>query len=322
MLNKMEKIYTLYYFLRLISCNPIRTCKFILKSIYHQIKSIVENPKQIKSLTETEKYDVTQESLSIIIFNDRSAKYKSHNLPSPLIVSLTSYALRFPTLPLTLKCLLTQTMKANKLLLWIAHEDKQCLTNDILKLQELGLEIDYCQDMGPFTKIIPTLESYSDHFIVTADDDIYYWPTWLEELVTSWNGSKHDIVAHRVHKIRLNEKNLPTEYHKWTLDHPLTQTPSPLNFATGVGGVFYPIGALHSNVLNKDAFMQLCPRADDVWLYWMSRLNGSMARLTNTSNKIIYWPESQRLNLWSDNFTNRANDIYIKNMIDEYGFIL
>lgn len=284
------------------------------------MRSIVDNPKQIESLTETEKYETTQESLSIIIFNDRTVGCKSHNLPAPLIVSLTSYALRFPTLPLTLKCLLSQTMKANKLLLWIAHEDKQYLSNDILKLQELGLEIDYCQDIGPFTKIIPTLENYPDHFIVTADDDLYYWPTWLEELVTSWDGNKHDIVAHRVHKIRLNENNLPMEYSKWNLDDLNTQMSSPLNFATGVGGVFYPPGAFHVDVLKRDVFLRLCPKADDVWLYWMSRLNGSMARRSNTNNNIISWPYSQRTNLWSENLTNRKNDGYIKAMIDEFGF--
>lgn len=315
-----SKFKVLYVFLFFLLRRPLKMFKFIFKSTFHQIKTIVDNPKQIESLTDTEKYETTQNSLSIIIFNDRSVGYKSHDLPAPLIVSLTSYALRFSTLPLTLKCLLSQTMKPDKILLWIAHEDKQYLTNDILKLQEVGLEIGYYQNIGPFTKIIPTLEAYPDHFIVTADDDAYYWPVWLEEMVLTWNGNINNIIAHRVHKIRLNENDLPIEYNKWDFDSFNTQMTSPLNFATGLAGVFYPPGTFHPDVLKRDMFLQLCPKADDVWLYWMSRLNGSMVRRTNTHNKTIPWPLSQKSNLFSENVKNKSNDKYIKAMIYEYGF--
>jgi len=310
----------IYSFLFLFLKKPVKSIKFILKSLFHQMGSIVENFKQIESLTDTEKYETTQDSLSIIIFNDRSVDCKSHNLSAPLIVSLTSYALRFSTLPLTLKCLLTQSMKPDKLLLWIAHEDKKCLTHDILKLQEFGLEIDYCPDIGSFKKIIPTLKKYPDHFIVTADDDLYYWPTWLEGLVTTWNGNIHDIVAHRVHKIRVNKYNFPLEYHKWSLDDTDTQKASPLNFATGCGGSFYPPGTFHGDILKVHDFQQLCPKADDVWLYWMSRLNKSMVRRTSNNYSIIFWPGSQRIKLCESNLYQNRNDVYIKAMIDKYGF--
>ena len=50
---------------------------------------------------------------------------KKHQLPAPLIVSLTSYPVRFKTLPKTLKCLLNQSIIPDKIILWIAYEDKK-----------------------------------------------------------------------------------------------------------------------------------------------------------------------------------------------------
>jgi hypothetical protein len=72
---------------------------------------------------------------------------KPHELRSPLIISLTSYPARFDKLPLTLKCLLSQSMAADRIILWIAYQDKSSLTPGILELQTTGLEIAYCDDL-------------------------------------------------------------------------------------------------------------------------------------------------------------------------------
>jgi len=83
---------------------------------------------------------------------------KPHGLQSPLIISLTSYPARFSKLPLTLKCLLSQNMAADRIILWIAHQDKSALTPAILELQNAGLEIEYCDNLRSYKKIIPTLQ--------------------------------------------------------------------------------------------------------------------------------------------------------------------
>jgi hypothetical protein len=43
-----------------------------------------------------------------------------HNLPGELIVSLTSYPDRFPTLHKTVRSLLSQDMLADRTILWVA----------------------------------------------------------------------------------------------------------------------------------------------------------------------------------------------------------
>ena len=290
-----------------------------MKSLFHQIRNIVENPCQIKSLTDSEKANAWESTVSGILSSNQPLDPKPHDLPGPLIISLTSYAPRFPTLPLTLRCLLSQTMKPDKIMLWIAHEDKDNLTSEILTLRTSGLEIEFCSDIGSYKKIIPTLQNYPDHFIITADDDIYYWPTWIEELITSWSDRKQDIVAHIVHRINLSDNQLPLEYHKWKLDYTNAYDPSPLNFATGAGGVLYPPKIFHHDILDIHAFQSLCKNADDVWLYWMSSLNGSMVRRTLSKRKIQSWPSTQEKGLYRYNVIH-GNDNAIKAMIKTYGF--
>jgi hypothetical protein len=46
----------------------------------------------------------------------------------------------------------------------------------------------------------------------------------------------------------------------------------------GVGGVLYPPGILHSEVVNAGVFLNICPTADDIWFKAMSLLKGVACR--------------------------------------------
>ncbi len=313
------KLQILGRFLSVFGSSPLRTSKYLTTALFHQITTIVEQPEQIRSLTDSQRAQAWEKTVNGIVSHNKPLQVSPHDLPSPLIVSLTSYRRRFSRLHLTLRCLLAQTMRPDRLLLWVSHEDNNHLTPEILELREAGLEICASEDMGPFTKIIPTMQAHPGHFVVTADDDLYYWPTWLEELVTAWSGRTSDIVAHRVHRIRLDQQGLPLPYHQWSLDDPATTESSTLNFATGVGGVFYPPGTLHPDVTNVEAFRRLCGKADDVWLYWMARMNGSIARRTKSNRRVLLWPDTQGTALFKNNVA-QGNDEFIKAMIAEYGF--
>jgi FkbM family methyltransferase len=245
---------------------------------------------------------------------------KKHNLPSPVIISLTSYPARFNTLHLTLKCLLSQSIAPDRVILWIAHQDKNALTPAILQLQKSGLEIAYCDDLRSYKKIIPTLINFPDHFIVTADDDAYYWTSWLEELVSTYQQNTNNVIFHRGHRMILGQDGLPLPYSKWEL-HTQRIDASPLNFQTGFGGVLYPPNTFHKEVIGVDTLMKLCPLADDIWLYWMMRLNGVVARKVPLTHNLYHWADTQQTALWRKNKSQGGNDILIKNMLEHYGNI-
>jgi hypothetical protein len=240
--------------------------------------------------------------------------------------------MRFKTLALTIKCLLSQTVAPDAVLLWIAEDDREAVPADVLALQRAGLTIVYTQDLGSFKKIIPALRRFPNAFIATADDDVYYWPTWLEELVNAYSLVRREILCHRVNRIRLGRDGLPLPYTQWDFEYKGTEA-SPLVFPTGVGGVLYPPGHLHPDVLDEATFRALCPSTDDAWLYWMALRYGSqfrrtplgcaIARRQRTSPRFSMtpWPGSQKVSLWRANVRQGGgNDVQIRNLIERFGF--
>lgn len=244
---------------------------------------------------------------------------RPHFLPLPLIVSLTSYPPRFGTLALTIKSLLSQSIYPDKVILWIAHEDRNFLPKAVLALQNSGLEIEYCDDLKSYKKIIPALYQYPEAIIVTADDDLYYWRTWLEELIGAYNCTKSEVVCHRGHHIKLDYDGNILPYNNWDGEINRSET-SKLIFPTGVGGVLYPPGIFSSEVINRDLFMRLCPTADDIWLYWMALIGGASFRKIDTGHRLISWRGSQKYALFNANAIEGANDTQIENMIREFGW--
>lgn len=242
-----------------------------------------------------------------------------HSLPGRLVVSVTSYPLRFPTLPLALKSLLLQSVAADEVILWIGKNDEDKLTSEILALRDDGLTIRLCDDLGPYTKIVPALMSYPDAYIVTADDDVYYRPKWLEDLVAHERG-RREVLCHRAHRVRIGANGLPLPYERWEFNT-RDREPSALTFPTGHGGVLYPPGALHRDAVNVALFSEFSPRADDLWLYWMMRRNGGVARKIGPRRLLFpTWRGTQRVALWRRNVVEGGNNQCIETMTARFGF--
>ena len=246
-------------------------------------------------------------------------KSAPHGLSRPLIVSLTSYPPRFPTLALTLRCLLSQSVRPDKTILWIADQDVSELPQDVLTLQQRGLEIRKTHDLGPFKKIVPALQEFPEAIIATADDDVYYWRTWLEELIFAWSGSTTEIVCHRANGIIPDSAGRPRPYREWPMGVACEGRSSAI-FPTGVEGVLYPPGSLSPMVLDSEIFMNTCPRADDVWLYFMARMAGSDFRTTGHGRRPCMWRNSQRVALHRVNVLQNGNDNQIEAMIERFGW--
>lgn len=244
----------------------------------------------------------------------RRGRYAEH-----LIVSLTSYPRRFPTLHLTLKSLLRQTVPADKVILWLEPGDDMKLPDDVLALQSEGLEIKTYAPMRSYLKIIPTLLSHPASTIITADDDICYRASLIEDMLAAHQSAPDRIICNRAHEIRLDQNGALRPYLNWhrNMEVPLT---SRLVFPTGVMGVLYPPGVFHPDVTNETLFKQLSPTADDVWLYWMWRLSGKVASKIGSGVRLVEWPETQISHLRTHNVDSGGNDLSVRNMIDKYGF--
>lgn len=227
---------------------------------------------------------------------------KRHGLPAELVVSLTSYPPRFPTLVRTLRSLLSQSIRPDRVVLWIAHQDLAALPQEVLSLIPFGFEVRGCDDLRSFKKIIHSLEAWPDAYIVTADDDLYYEPQWLNTLVSGVAPGEKVIVCRRAHR-----PDLSKPYRDWQFDVITDGRVEDDLFPTGVGGVLYPPHSLHRDTIDR-RFMRLCPTADDVWLYWMGRKAGSKYRQLGGGFAQVAWQETQSNALGSLNIEHGNDD--------------
>lgn len=226
---------------------------------------------------------------------------KRHGLPAELVVSLTSYPPRYRTLVRTLRSLLSQSIRPDRVILWVGHQDMAALPQDALSLIPFGLEIRECEDLRSYKKIIPSIEEWPDAYIVTADDDLYYDPEWLKTLVNGVVPNEQVIVCRRAHRPDMNKP-----YHQWQFDVVTDGAIDDDLFPTGCGGVLYPPRSLHPDVLNR-RFNSLCPTADDIWLYAMGKKAGSRYRQVGGGFAQVSWPTTQSGSLGSLNI-QEGND--------------
>lgn len=245
-----------------------------------------------------------------------------------LIVSLTTIPERIGTVSLCLDSLLRQSLKPDRLILWLSESKEpgeaqispQTLPPELHHLMQRGLEIRWCKDIHSFRKIVPTLQAYPGSLIVTADDDIFYPRHWLRMLYDAYLREPCYIHCHRAHLIQYDATGVVLPYRQWKFMANGYVGPSFDLLPTGCGGVLYAPGHLHTEVLNEGAFMSLCPKADDIWLKAMSLMaNVACKKVTPDTFPIIEIRIPNNRTLASDNFDRDGNDPQVKAVSERYG---
>ena len=244
-----------------------------------------------------------------------------HSLPGQLIISLTSYPARFPTLHLTVKSLLDQQVRPDKILLWIAHGDVDQLPSDLRTLEGDRFEIRTCEDIRNFKKILPTLAAYPDAFILICDDDTYYPDDWLKRIVDAYDPAQPSIVCTRAHQLAYLPDGSVAPYRKWRRNwaHPSTATPRNDLLPTGNGGVLYPPGSLPAQTADMELIRKLSATSDDIWLFFMRREAGwPVKRAPGPKSEYIEWPMTQTGALWVLHRTGKKDE-HIQDMAGHFG---
>lgn len=233
-----------------------------------------------------------------------------------LVVSLTSHAPRFGALELTLRSLLLQSLRPERVVLWLGYDDMPLVPTEVRTLERAGLEIRACEDFGPHTKYVHALREWPDARIAICDDDTYYRPDWLADLVAEDRAG--EIPCHRIHRVTLDEQGFPQPYRRWEHDCEARDA-SPLNFPTGVGGALLRLDRFDDRVLDTDTARALCPTTDDLWLYAMARLAGTCFRLAGPYEPLVVWRGSQDSALWRTNVVEGANDRAMAAIVARFG---
>lgn len=246
-------------------------------------------------------------------------RYCEHDI----IVSLTTFGTRIEKVYLPIESIMQGTILPNRIILWLSEKEytEEQIPQTLKLQQKRGLEIRFCKDYLSYNKLIPTLAQYPDDAIITIDDDVLYEYDIVERLVNAYKQNPRSICACRMHRIVLNEENTPVTYMKWDLC--ISAPPkNPLNFPTGVGGVLYPPHCFNDEVLNSEVFMELCPKADDIWFYAMALLSNTPNHWVATNHPEGYYHAfeqySNSLSFSNTNDQEKGNDVQLRRVFEKY----
>lgn len=215
-----------------------------------------------------------------------------------LIISLTSYPARIGTVNQTIESLLNQSMKADRVILWLASEQfpnrEADLPQQLLDLRDKGLEIDWYHDIRSYKKLIPTLKKYPDAIVVTADDDLVFASNWLECLYNGYQKHPDDISIHRASKFYHDKYG----WHVIPGGMEFYEDGSPLNKICSGAGAIYPPHCFYKDMLNEDLFLKLAPTNDDQWIWVQAILNSKKIYVVeNNQPNLTYVPDTQETGL-------------------------
>jgi len=247
---------------------------------------------------------------------------RAWNILAPVIISFTSYPSRIGYVSQVVESLFNQTVKVDKILLWLAesqfpHKEKD-LPNDLISCVNKGLEIRWCDDIGPHKKYFYAMQEFPDSIIITVDDDVRYSNRLVETLLNSYVQYPFAVSAMRAHVITFEPDGSISPYSKWQREYGVVGKPSLALCATGVGGVLYPPRIMSKELFNKRVIQETCLKADDLWLKIMQTITLTPVVVASKPQKLDYIEGSQEEALWKTNDKVGGNDIQLSNILKKY----
>jgi hypothetical protein len=247
-------------------------------------------------------------------------RWSQQSVIQPLgpVLSMTSHADRLELVYYALESIARGVRKPARMLLWLT--DPESCNHPPATLQRLrsrGLEIRHAEDLGPHTKYYPYIEREPELTVplVTADDDMLYPRDWLELLVTAHASNTLAVHCFRAHRIGFRDGRL-APYNDWAPCE--DRQPSHFNFITGVSGVIYPPAYLDYLKAQGQAFRQVCPYGDDIWLS-VNALRGGfkVAQVGHKQRMFTKIPGSQRRCLFDINVLSGLNQVQLRKTYSE-----
>ena len=246
-----------------------------------------------------------------------------------VIVSLTTYGERIYTVHKTIESIMRQTYKANRIILWLDQDEftLDALPIVLQKMTNRGLEIKFCPNYKSYKKLIPTLQLTRESNVITVDDDMIYPLSMIENMHRTHLKHPDCVIFNYGTEMVFDQNGEVLPYTQW-IDKGDFTTPSNHYMGIGVGGIWYPVGSLHDDVLDVEAFTKLAPRADDLWFKVMSFRNGTKQvqtcfgeRILDTNgflNRFVTIEDEQREKLGTANVICGQNDVQLADLIKEY----
>ena len=238
------------------------------------------------------------------------------------IISITSYHKRFDILYLTIESLINQNYAGNyQIVITLSEEDIDLyggLPDNLASQLKRGVRlIRVKENIKSHKKAFYISDENNISPIITVDDDILYPHWWLSEILYAASSELDCVLAFRGHYIIRDDNNLILDYALWfnKSDDVSTPVPKCSFLPTGTSGVYYPVGSLKGLARTKNQFLELCPHADDLWLKYITTINGFKAKRIRPHN-VHFLCSDLSDSLHTVNVHNGGNDIQFRKIIE------
>ena len=194
-----------------------------------------------------------------------------------LIFTLTSFPDRINSVQNTLKTLFTQSMKPDRVILWLAEsefEGKE-LPDSVKEFQKVGLEVRYCDNYFEHKRYYKLLgEQKEDELIVMFDDDILFPKYLVERLYNKWKEFPTAIVCERGQTIEIAADGGVGNPGRWSaIGSAGVKEPSFGVLISPGGGCLVPPNALFCDACNTEKIEKYALKTGDLWLMFMAAQN-------------------------------------------------
>jgi hypothetical protein len=237
-----------------------------------------------------------------------------------VIVTLTSFPLRINKLWLVIESIFRQTVKPDKIVLWLSLDQFKSFDDLPFKLKQQvsrGLDIRLVSsDLKSHKKYYYSLKEFPEDKLIIIDDDIFYDSNLVKNLLEASMLFPNVVIARYCKKMIWEDGDLCL-FNKMALVYEEEPPNYSLFFGSG-GGTLISKNMFHEDVFNIDLFTLLTPTADDVWLNAMCRLKGSKIKCIGHLTNYLGVKSKNNTTLDSINNGKNQNDVQIKNVEKYY----
>ena len=235
------------------------------------------------------------------------------------VVSLTTYPARIGNLWRVIEMLFHQKGIKEKyaVCLYLIEEEFNGipLPKKIVELQERGLVVKFeKENLRCHNKYFYAFQEFSDKCVITVDDDLQYNHHTISALVTAHKKFPNFVIYNRGNIIASQQSF--NKFGSWE-SFMIPDEPRIDICPAGVGGVLYPPKSYSKHIFNIQVIKNTCLCADDMWLSFMCRLQGTYMVCTGLKTTYMVLPDTSQSNaLYLTNVTEEGsgNDRQIKNI--------
>lgn len=209
-----------------------------------------------------------------------------------IIISLTSFPERIDKSYYAIKSLMSQSQKADRIILWLAKEQfpDKILPSRFKALLKRGLEVRFTdEDLKSHKKYFYALqEQRPDELIITFDDDIIFESDAIKRLIETHRKFPGYIICNRGVVLEIDEKKQVKRVGGKNLYHnDGVRQPSFLLVPSTGAGTLYPYGVMPESTFNKKEIFESAISSDDLWIWYNGLKAGIGVVKTKKESRVL-----------------------------------